>query len=160
MGTCVIYGAVLAPDIREISRSILSTCELVPPRWLCPGTGWLLSPCLTYQAPLQQISLLPIPVDIMRLDLQAARGVCVCVCARCASVSRFVYECFALHSGMGEERILRRLEIYWLPFALSLPPLPSSPNPGSFIPCLFIYRGLPECVALQRVTDFEWPAFS
>lgn len=28
---CVIYGAVLAPGVREISRSILAVCELVPP---------------------------------------------------------------------------------------------------------------------------------
>lgn len=72
----MIYGAVLVPGVREIRWSILAVCELVPPLWLCPGTGWLLSTCLTNRAPLLQISHLPIPVDIMRPDLQAARGVC------------------------------------------------------------------------------------
>lgn len=118
MCTCVIYGVVLPHDIREISWRILSACELVPLFWLCPGTGWLLPPCLANQAPLQQISLLPIPVNAMSPDLQAARGVWVCVHHMCV--------CSWLHRRWGrreEERILKRLEVYWLPFAV--PPLPS-----------------------------------
>lgn len=144
MGTCMIYNAVLAPDIREISPSILSVWEPVPPLWLCPGTGWLLSPCLTNQAPRQQISLLPIPVDIMRPDLQAARGVCVRARVRtCVTV----YQCLCVSPywwrGMGEERKLKRLEIYWLPFAVSLPPLPSSL--GLLFPAsLFMGQGVAE----------------
>lgn len=138
----------LAPGIREISWSTLAVCVLVPPLWLCPGTGWLLSPCLTNLAPLLQISLLPIPVDIMRADLQAARGVCVWECQCLCMCELLVVQ------RDGEERILKRLEIYWLPFAVSLPlclhSLPPS-SLGPFSSSLFIEGCRGQCFCLCSI---------
>lgn len=68
---------------------------------LCPGTGWLLSTCLTNPVPLQQISLLPVLAKIMRADLRASKGVC-----------QHLGVCAGLDGGMREERMLWRLEIY------------------------------------------------
>lgn len=117
-------GRFLAPGIREISWSTLAVCVLVPPLWLCPGTGWLLSPCLTNRAPLLQISLLPIPVDIMRADLQAARGVCV-------SFSVFMYVwapgCTERWGGENTQEIRDLL----ITLCSVSPPLPPSLPPSS-----------------------------
>lgn len=131
--------------------------------WLCPGTWWLLSHRLTNRELLQQISLLPIPVDIMSADLQAAGGPCV-------RASVFMHVCgfmIAQREGGGENaQGVRDLLITLCSVSPPLPPLllPYSIFPGllhfPFSTSLFI-EGCRGHVfsALQCLTDFEWPAF-
>lgn len=136
--------AALRPRVGEISWSIFSVCEPEPPLWLCPGTGWLLSPCLTNPAPLQQISLLPILVNIMRADLQASRG-----------ARQHLRVCVWLDGRMREERMLWRLEIYWLSSAASLSTSFLSPPQVSYSLAVYLcwwYRPL-LCSMLQPPTD-------
>lgn len=136
--------AALGPRVGEISRSIFSAREPEPPLWLCPGTGWLLSACLTNPVPLPQISLLPILANIMRADLRASRG-----------VRQHLRVCVGLDGRMREERMLWRLEIYWLPSAASLPTSFRSPAQVSYSLAVYLcwrYRPL-LCSMLQPPTD-------
>lgn len=140
--------AALRPRVGEISWSIFSVCEPEPPLWLCPGTGWLLSPCLTNPAPLQQISLLPILVNIMRADLRASRG-----------ARQHLRVCVGLDGRMREEGMLWRLEIYWLPSAASLSTSFLSPPQVSYSLAVYLcwwYRPL-LCSVLQPPTDPPTP---
>lgn len=111
---------------------------------LCPGTGWLLSTCLTNPVPLQQISLLPVLAKIMRADLRASKGVC-----------QHLGVCAGLDGGMREERMLWRLEIYWLPSAASLSASFLSPPQVSYSLAAYLWGWRPlSCSLLQ------WPAVS